>query len=278
MFTMKIVDSDAFLDMPLSTQCLYFHLNMRADDDGFISNTKRICRLIGASDDDLKLLIAKRFVLVFEDGVIVIKHWWMHNTLQKDRYHETVYTEEKSMLKVKQNKAYSLADNKMLTECYQNDNPDLGLGLDIDINIKEKTNKKESQSEMLVRLSDDRLSFKQLESLSNWITYKKQRKDKPYVEQGMKALITKTIKTCEQYGEDAFEYAVNESMSSNYQGIVWDFADKYAKKTNVQHKKQSTNDSQLEKQLENVLNYVPDGGYLSLEEIDHMLGKGNTNG
>ena len=74
MFTMHIVDSDAFLDMPLSTQALYFHLNMRADDDGFLGNPKRIQRLIGASDDDLKILIAKRFVLAFEDGVIVIKH------------------------------------------------------------------------------------------------------------------------------------------------------------------------------------------------------------
>lgn len=107
MFTMKIVDSDAFLDMPLSTQCLYFHLNMRADDDGFVGNPKRIQRTIGAADDDLKLLIAKRFVLVFENGVIVIKHWRMHNTLQSDRYIPTAYTDEKSMLEMKQNKAYT---------------------------------------------------------------------------------------------------------------------------------------------------------------------------
>ena len=110
MFTMKICDSDAFLDMPLSTQCLYFHLNMRADDDGFIGNSKRIARLIGASDDDLKLLIAKRFVIPFEDGVMVIKHWRMHNTLSQNRYHETQYIEEKNMLKIKENGAYSLTD------------------------------------------------------------------------------------------------------------------------------------------------------------------------
>ena len=281
MFTKKITESDAFLDMPLSTQCLYFHLNMSADDDGFVNNPKRIQRLVGASDDDMKLLIAKSFIILFESGIIVIKHWKMHNYIQTDRYKPSDYIDEKSMLYLKKNKSYTLNSEEMDTECIQNVSVGkvrLGkdrLGKDI---YKEKTNKKESQSEMLVRLSDDRLSFKQLESLSNWITYKKQRKDKPYVEQGMKALITKTIKTCEQYGEDAFEYAVNESMSSNYQGIVWDFADRYAKKTNVQHKKQSTNDSQLDKQLENVLNYVPDGGYLSLEEIDHMLGKGNTNG
>lgn len=107
MFTMKIVDSDAFLDMPLSSQCLYFHLNMRADDDGFIDNHKRIMKVVGASQDDLKLLIAKRFVLAFDNGVIVIKHWRMHNTLSQNRYHQTQYLDEKSMLKLKENGSYS---------------------------------------------------------------------------------------------------------------------------------------------------------------------------
>lgn len=107
MFTQKIIDSDAFLDMPLSTQALYFHLNMRADDDGFVNNPKRIQRTIGASEDDLKLLIVKRFVICFENGVIVIKHWRMHNTLRKDRYAPTQYQEELSRLKIKENKSYT---------------------------------------------------------------------------------------------------------------------------------------------------------------------------
>ena len=107
MFTQKIIDSDAFLDMPLSTQALYFHLNMRADDDGFVNNPKRIQRTIGASEDDLKLLVAKRFVIGFECGVIVIKHWRMHNTLRKDRYSPTQYQEELAMLDVKDNNAYT---------------------------------------------------------------------------------------------------------------------------------------------------------------------------
>lgn len=105
---MKIVDSDAFLDMPLSTQCLYFHLNMRADDDGFIDNPKRVMKIVGASQDDLKLLTAKRFILAFESGVMVIKHWRMHNTLSQSRYHATQYVDEKSMLKLKENGSYSL--------------------------------------------------------------------------------------------------------------------------------------------------------------------------
>lgn len=107
MFTKKIIDSDAFLDMPLSTQALYFHLNMRADDDGFINNAKKIQRMIGASEDDLKLLIAKRFVLGFESGVIVIKHWRMHNLLRKDRYNPTHYKEEFAMLGLKDNGSYT---------------------------------------------------------------------------------------------------------------------------------------------------------------------------
>jgi Asp-tRNA(Asn)/Glu-tRNA(Gln) amidotransferase C subunit len=107
MFTQKIIDSDPFLDMPLSTQALYFHLNMRADDDGFVNNPKRIQRTIGASEDDLKLLIAKRFLIGFENGVIVIKHWRMHNTLRKDRYNPTQYQEELAMLDVKENKSYT---------------------------------------------------------------------------------------------------------------------------------------------------------------------------
>lgn len=119
MFTQKIIDSDAFLDMPLSTQALYFHLNMRADDDGFINNPKRIQRTVGASEDDLKLLIAKRFVICFENGVIVIKHWRMHNTLQKDRYKPTQYQEQYSRLTIKKNKSYT---DRVETECIQTGN------------------------------------------------------------------------------------------------------------------------------------------------------------
>lgn len=112
MFTQKITESDAFLDMPLSTQALYFHLCMNADDDGFVKNPKRIARMMGAGDDDMKLLIAKAFVIAYESGVIVIKHWRMHNLLRKDRYNETEYTSEKSMLYVKKNGAYTLDEEK----------------------------------------------------------------------------------------------------------------------------------------------------------------------
>ena len=122
MFTQKIIDSDSFLDMPLSAQALYFHLNMRADDDGFVNNPKKIQRMIGAAEDDLKVLIAKRFILTFESGVIVIKHWRMHNYLRKDRYNPTTYQEEYQRLTVKENGSYTEGGNQLATNWQPNGN------------------------------------------------------------------------------------------------------------------------------------------------------------
>ena len=93
MFAKTIVTSDAFLDMPLSARCLYFTLGMFADDDGFVNNPKSIMRQVGACTDDLNLLLLKRFILSFESGVIVIKHWRIHNYIRSDRYKETKYIE-----------------------------------------------------------------------------------------------------------------------------------------------------------------------------------------
>lgn len=107
MFAKTIVTSDAFLDMPSSARCLYFMLGMLADDDGFVNNPRSIMRQSGATTDDLNILIAKRFVLTFESGVVVIKHWCIHNTIQKDRYKETKYLEEKSQIALDVNKAYT---------------------------------------------------------------------------------------------------------------------------------------------------------------------------
>lgn len=108
MFDIEVVDTDLFLDMPQTTQNLYFHLGMRADDDGFVSNPKKIIKLIGANEDDLKILITKKFIIPFETGVIVIRHWKLNNYLRKDRYTETIYKEEKSMLTEDKNGIYNL--------------------------------------------------------------------------------------------------------------------------------------------------------------------------
>lgn len=115
MFAKTIIDSDAFLDMPLSTQALYFHLSMRADDEGFVNNPKKIARMIGADEDSLKLLIMKKFIIPFESGVVVIKHWRMHNYIQKDRYKPTAYQEERQLLTVKENGAYTEISGSVYT-------------------------------------------------------------------------------------------------------------------------------------------------------------------
>mgnify|MGYP007090497323 FL=1 len=107
MFAKSIIDTDAFLDMPASSQNLYFHLAMRADDDGFVDNPRKIQRIVGASDDDLRILIGKRYILAFDSGVIVIKHWRLHNYIRKDRYTPTLYEEEKNSLYLKENGAYT---------------------------------------------------------------------------------------------------------------------------------------------------------------------------
>ena len=122
MFTVKIVESDAFLDMPLSAQALYVHLNMNADDDGFVNNPKMITRLIGAKNDDLQVLIDKAFILMFPSGVAVIKGWLMNNIIKNDRKHPTSYQEELSQLVVKDNRSYTWKQNGNRTETERKQN------------------------------------------------------------------------------------------------------------------------------------------------------------
>lgn len=119
MFAKSIVMSDAFLDMPLSARCLYFTLGMLADDDGFVGNPKSIMRQCGASKDDMNILLQKRYVLGFESGVIVIKHWRMNNYLQNDRHKSTTYLEELATLRIDDRGAYTEKEG-MYTECIQN--------------------------------------------------------------------------------------------------------------------------------------------------------------
>jgi len=107
MFSPDIVESDAFLDMPISSQALYFHLGMFADDDGFVS-PRKIMRMLGVSEDDMKILVTKRFVMPFQSGVVVIKHWRVNNLVRKDWYRETTYLDEKAQLYVKEKGAYTL--------------------------------------------------------------------------------------------------------------------------------------------------------------------------
>lgn len=117
MFSRKITETDHFLGMPLSSQALYFHLNMGADDEGFIDKAKTIQRTIGANDDDMKLLIAKGFLIPFESGVVVIRHWRIHNYIQADRFQATIHQNEKEQLEFDKSKIASI---KPLDQCIQN--------------------------------------------------------------------------------------------------------------------------------------------------------------
>lgn len=115
MFAKTIIDSDAFLEMPMSARLLYYDLSMRADDDGFVNSPRKIMKFIGASSDDMNILIARKFVIGFDNGVVVIKHWRIHNYIRGDRYKETTYKEQMAQLELDENKAYRLTTNGLPT-------------------------------------------------------------------------------------------------------------------------------------------------------------------
>ena len=120
MMSKSIIKSDTFLDMPATTQNLYFHMLLDADDDGFINAPKSIMRMIGAKDDDMKVLAAKQFVIPFESGVVVIKDWKIHNYIQNDRYKPSTLP-ERDLLNIQKDKTYTLKGDvsRMDTECIQ---------------------------------------------------------------------------------------------------------------------------------------------------------------
>ena len=142
MFSKKITDSDKFLDLPLSAQALYFHLNMHGDDDGFVDNTKTIKRMLGASDGDLRLLMDQNFIIPFESGVVVIKDWRIHNYIPKDRYKQTIYLDDFKRL--------TTAENGSYTECIQN-----VYRMDTQISIDKNRLNKNSISSSIEQLEAD---------------------------------------------------------------------------------------------------------------------------
>ncbi len=124
MFAKTIVDSDAFLEMPMSARLLYYDLGMRADDDGFINSPKKIMKITGATNDDMNILILRKFIIPFDSGVVVIKHWKIHNYIRSDRYKPTPYTKEISMLEMKENDGYTLKNTNGIPNVYQRDTQD----------------------------------------------------------------------------------------------------------------------------------------------------------
>lgn len=228
MFAKAIVLSDAFLDMPMSARCLYFTLAMLADDDGFINSPKSIMRQCGATTDDMNILIGKRFVLTFKSGVVVIKHWRIHNLIQKDRYRETKYLEEKSTLMLDGNKAYTEAVSDVYPECIQdvsNAEPQVRLGKDS--MGKERLGegskgKKETTHELLLRLLPEYIIPDPLKSkMVEWIAYKTERKE-TYKEVGMKSLLRQIENNQINHGYQAVCDLIDDSMANGWKGIIFD--------------------------------------------------------
>lgn len=219
MFAKTIIDSDAFLDMPLSTQALYFHLSMRADDDGFINNPKKVQRSIGCSADDLKVLIAKNFIIPFESGVVVIKHWKIHNYIRNDRYKETVYQEEKSLLDEKENKAYTLG----IPDGYQMDTQ---VRLGKDSLGKDREGKSKGSKPMAVYYPlDEKLN----KAFVDYVEMRKQIK-KPMTERAIE-LAQKKLEELSKGDNDVSILILEQSVMNCWQGLFPLKEEKQTKKT-----------------------------------------------
>lgn len=182
MFSRKITETDHFLEMPLSSQALYFHLNMGADDEGFIDKAKTIQRTIGASDDDMKLLIAKGFLIPFESGVVVIRHWRIHNYIQADRFQATIHQDEKEQLEFDKSKIASI---KPLDQCIQN------------------VYKMDTQ----VRLGEDSLDKDRLDKINNLYSDEAEKKSLPQI------IKSSTVKINDRQIQQIQEYIGLDNMT-----------------------------------------------------------------
>ena len=272
MFSKQIIDSDAFLEMPLSTQALYFHLSMRADDDGFLNNAKKVMKIIGANQNDYDLLVAKSFVIQFPDGICVIKHWRINNYLRKDRYTETIYQEEKAHLTVQPNGRYSLrntteSDDDLLLGIPVVDQSDTQYRIDKNREEKNSIDKHNSVSgdttdysysknsnvsnlEYVLKNDIHQDSDYVLENedlhqcLKEWMEYKDGRKPKSSnhygTEIGLKKTITQFVSGYREYGIEALKKVVDDSMANNYSGVIWDRLSRMPKNQQVVEQNQCT--------------------------------------
>lgn len=169
MFTKQITESDAFLDMPGTTQNLYFHLNMNADDDGFVNAPNRIMRSVGANKNDMDLLVAKKFIIIFDSGVIVIKHWRIHNILRTDRYKETVYKEEKTFLMIDGSGSYTKLESPPLLDCIPNDSQMITNGCQMGTSAKHSLDKHRLDKHSIAEMSDKENAAANADALKNII-------------------------------------------------------------------------------------------------------------
>lgn len=168
MVSKKIVDSDLFIDMSLSGQVLYFHFLMRADDEGFIGNPKTIMRVIGCNEDDYKILLAKKFVIAFQSGICAIRHWYIHNYIQKDRFTNSQYTEEKALLRITKDRVYISVDEDCTQTVYK---------LDTKVRKGQDSSVKNSKKKEKEKISLP--SWLELDTWNDWLEYLEEKGRSP---------------------------------------------------------------------------------------------------
>lgn len=213
MFAKTIIDSDAFIDMPSTARLLYYDLSMRADDDGFVNSPKKIIRMTGASEDDLSILILRKFILPFDNGVVVIKHWRIHNYIRKDTYNETPYTEQKNLLELDENKAYRFKDNMLSRQLVDGKSTQVRIGKD----SIDKDNKKERKKNNYDLIIDEFVSDPDVKTaLLEFIKMRKLIKA-PLTDQALKNIINKLFKLSSDKEEQIL--ILNESIDNNWKGV-----------------------------------------------------------
>lgn len=218
MFAKTIIDSDAFIEMPISARLLYYDLGMRADDDGFVNSPKKIMRMIGATIDDMNILIMRKFIIPFDSGVVVIKHWRINNYLRSDRYTETQYVKEREQLTIDDKGKYHLG--------IPTGTPTVSTGKDsIGKDRIGKNNNNDAIRDVVISYS---LSDVLTDKIFEWLDYKKEKKQ-TYKPRGLQTLLNKVKDVASVYGDDPVCEVIDKAMMSNYSGFFLDNIPKYCK-------------------------------------------------
>ena len=244
MFSNRVIDTDEFLEMPATAQMLYFHLSMNADDDGFVGKPKTIMRMCRASQDDLTVLLGKQFVISFDTGVIVIRHWKIHNYIRKDMYHPTIYEKEKEMLSLDKSDAYSLEpQDEAVTSPLQVRNESVTRPLrirdesvtsplqvrNVDKNSIEKVredkvreDKKRKEDLFETLLPSYQISEPLADKIREYLRYRKEQHRFTFQEISLNAFLKKAEKAEQQYGSTAVMSCFDKTMTNGWKGVFYE--------------------------------------------------------
>ena len=226
MFSLQVIDTDRFMDMSTSAQALYFHLGMHGDDDGFVASPRKLVRAAGCNDDDLRLLAAKGYIIPFDSGVIVVTDWNINNTLKNDRYHETVYVEEKAKLSVDKSGRYILGTD-LEPKCFQvgaNVEPEHNI---TQLNITQQDIEGADKPPRAPRPTPADWGFgpELTDAFEDWLRYKREKRQ-GYKPTGLNSLIQQVKSNTAKFGEAAVVDLIRRCMAANWQGIIWEKLDK----------------------------------------------------